>query len=378
MVTILGIESNVLSLLICLILLFSLRNKAVNAKREYKIVLVMAYLMSVIFACSAIIDICMMFKGTAAIVFSNIFYYISLFTSCAIPLVFYILFYTKYLKSFKPLIFGLTLLPFILNTVFLIVNIFSGILFTIDVGKINYHGILMPLFIIFCYFYVIGALLLIIINHKKSDSKQIKHFFIIILTPILGTVVQYTIGGDNLIFQCCVVSLFFYYINVLRDKANLDYLSGLYNRMQADEFIDNKIKHVSYQKSFSGMMIDVNDFKKINDNFGHDEGDKAIERVALILKHNVFKRDFVARQGGDEFLIIFDTDNYEELTRIAGRLNHAFERFNSTNKLPYQLSISMGYDIYSKKTKLSRKEFLHHLDELMYYDKRKRKLTKVE
>lgn len=369
MLAILGIESNLLSLLLCVVLILSLRTKAINAKREYKIVLIMAHLMSIIFICGTVIDICLPFDNISSIIITSIFYHFYLIMSSVIPLLFFALFYTKFVKSFSPLVSLLIAIPFLFNIVLVLTNCFTGYLFDINNHAIHYHGILMPFFIICCYFYVIASLTLIILNHRKADSKQVIKFFAIILTPILGTFAQYTIGGDNLVWQCCVISLYYYYINILRDKANLDYLSGLYNRMQADEFIDNKIKHVSNQKTFSGMMIDVNNFKKINDTYGHAEGDKAIERVALILKHNVFKHDFVARQGGDEFLIVFQTDSYEELTRIADRLNRAFDRFNSTNKLPYKLTISMGYDIYIKSSKMSRKNFLHHLDELMYEDK---------
>ena len=91
-------------------------------------------------------------------------------------------------------------------------------------------------------------------------------------------------------------------------------------------------------------MIDVDDFKRINDELGHAVGDEALWHTADILR-GVFGKDpvFLARYGGDEFAVLGDWFGQEQIEEAIARIQEGIERFNKEGQLPLQLSMSIGY-----------------------------------
>ena len=116
-------------------------------------------------------------------------------------------------------------------------------------------------------------------------------------------------------------------------------------------------------------MIDLNNFKCINDNFGHDMGDVALQISAKILNSCVRSNDFIARYGGDEFYIVLETYNINDLEIIVDRIKTAVEVFNESSNQPYGLGFSMGYAVYDYNTHMTVEEFQKYIDVLMYGNK---------
>lgn len=96
----------------------------------------------------------------------------------------------------------------------------------------------------------------------------------------------------------------------LETLANTDPLTSMYNRRKFSEILAQEIKrHQRYQKSFSLINIDIDHFKKINDNYGHDTGDRVIEDFSQTLRSNIRETDSACRWGGEEFiLLVIETD----------------------------------------------------------------------
>jgi len=109
--------------------------------------------------------------------------------------------------------------------------------------------------------------------------------------------------------------------------------------------------------------------KRINDQFGHVIGDEALVFTAEILKNSLRNNDFLARYGGDEFMAILNIKNHHILEEVAQRINRNFANFNSSHAKPYNLNVSMGYDIYEYGCQMSSIDFIEHLDGLMYANK---------
>ena len=101
------------------------------------------------------------------------------------------------------------------------------------------------------------------------------------------------------------------YNNQLLGQANTDALTGLYNRRKAMEYLEKLL--VPSNHEFTSICIcDIDFFKKVNDNYGHDVGDTVLQGIAKTMKTTLNKISFIARWGGEEFLLVFPSCNGDE------------------------------------------------------------------
>ncbi len=157
----------------------------------------------------------------------------------------------------------------------------------------------------------------------------------------------------------------------LRNQAYKDQLTGLYNRWFFDDLLSTEIKRsIRFKHAISFLMIDVNDFKQINDVLGHEAGDKVLRSVAEIIGHSIRNTDYVIRWGGDEFLIVCpesqDPDSVKK--RILDNLDKINRR---RGKFPITLSI--GCSIWQPKDKDDEetvKKIIALADQAMYKEKK--------
>lgn len=131
----------------------------------------------------------------------------------------------------------------------------------------------------------------------------------------------------------------------LEHMSVTDGLTGLYNHKYFKKQLKAEVAKAKGKYSISLLMIDVDDFKRYNDNFGHPAGDILLERLAKILKNNMHSRDIVARYGGEEFAIILVESEPMTALNTAERIRQAVERYRfSGRELQPQgkLTISIG------------------------------------
>jgi diguanylate cyclase (GGDEF)-like protein len=123
-------------------------------------------------------------------------------------------------------------------------------------------------------------------------------------------------------------------------------------------------------------MIDMDHFKLINDTFGHQEGDNALGYMAEIIKSCAKKDDFVARYGGDEFVLAtrVEKDTAEnDINKLMNEIKVVINIFNEREVCPFKLEISYGYGVYTADGTQSLAKFLTHIDDLMYKNKNERR-----
>lgn len=166
-----------------------------------------------------------------------------------------------------------------------------------------------------------------------------------------------------------MLSLLIIYLYIQDQGLTIDYLTGAYNRLHLDNYLNYKIRVSTENKTFSAIIMDLNNFKQINDTYGHVAGDEALKETVKILKGCVNQNDFIARFGGDEFFILLDNDDYKELEYTVKRIKNAVKDYNDNTTLPYKLSFCMGYDVYNINLKADADQFLKHIDFLMYKNK---------
>ena len=170
----------------------------------------------------------------------------------------------------------------------------------------------------------------------------------------------------------CTITMLYMYLSSLDDLVSLDPLTSLNNRAQLNRYVYQELQHSSDSNDHFVIMIDLNDFKSINDVHGHIEGDRALIKTAEIIKLVCGKdphRPFIARYGGDEFILIVRSDKEDDIKRLADNLRKAFIEYDSRSEKPYQLSASIGYAPFSD----SFRSFLHAVEEAdsnLYHDKK--------
>ena len=157
----------------------------------------------------------------------------------------------------------------------------------------------------------------------------------------------------------------------------IDELTGLYNRRGFFIHGENLYKSAAIT---GGKIIlffgDLDGLKKINDSYGHKEGDEAIAATGLILKRSFQADDIVARMGGDEFtMIAANKSSIEEIQLIIDKINNNFNLYNKVSKKHYKLSISIGFSVYVPSNKLSFEALIQNADKKLYEQKRWKKIN---
>jgi diguanylate cyclase (GGDEF)-like protein len=134
---------------------------------------------------------------------------------------------------------------------------------------------------------------------------------------------------------------FFEQINRL---ATIDTLTSLMNRFRITEILSEEISRMDrYPSNLSVLMIDIDDFKSLNDTYGHLTGDRAIQEVAAGLKKNLRKQDRAGRLGGEEFLVILPATSIEGAATLARRICRYLEKsVAKTLRLERSITVSIG------------------------------------
>jgi diguanylate cyclase (GGDEF)-like protein len=171
----------------------------------------------------------------------------------------------------------------------------------------------------------------------------------------------------------CAITMFYLYLNALDELISLDPLTGLNNRGQLNRYVLQELQHSSPdKKEHCVVMIDLNDFKSINDVYGHIEGDKALIRAATLIKTtcgNDPLRPFIARYGGDEFILICKTTDENEVITLIRNIMRAFKEDNDNTEKLYLLSASFGFASF-KGTYQSFQKALERADKRLYLNKK--------
>ena len=255
----------------------------------------------------------------------------------------------------------------LISIVLLVINIFYPLVFSVSDGRYQ-RGFAYIIFLIFAAFYILDSLYLYVKRVRKNGSLKLFPVHIFLIPVILGVVIQAFFVEISITWTSIAISVAGIMTALKNEIIFTDCLTGLYNRVYL-EFLH---KRACNKKDcwVSGIMIDLNGFKQINDNYGHAEGDLALCIVADLLRKSFSEYGVVTRYAGDEFVIMLNTTDDQLIQKIIKSAKKNFVTENEKNDKPYQLSASMGYAI----TNLSNEtidDFMNRIDEQMYQDKMK-------
>ena len=136
-------------------------------------------------------------------------------------------------------------------------------------------------------------------------------------------------------------------VDRLRAQATIDPLTGCHNRRGFDEILAVEFARARrYGRPLSLVLLDIDHFKHINDDFGHEVGDHALQRIGRAVRHTFRTTDSAARYGGEEFALVFPETPREEGARLAERLRALIESLPPNAEVPRSLTASFGVAAY--------------------------------
>lgn len=212
-----------------------------------------------------------------------------------------------------------------------------------------------------------------LMNGKKTVPRRVVWelvgFYVI---PVVGTLVSMPITGMPGTWTCAAVSIVLMYIDAQDREIVRDTLTGLNNRKTLPAAFEDYARQSAPGSVLYLFMLDLDDFKSINDTFGHLVGDEALQAAARLFAQAVDgKRAMVARVGGDEFVILTMLSGEDGAMGFKRALQESMERYNAEHTLPYRLSTSVGYRAYIRGQNLE--DFMARADEALYEEKRRKR-----
>ena len=175
-----------------------------------------------------------------------------------------------------------------------------------------------------------------------------------------------------IIYQMGTTLKHFQRFSSVKNMAIFDTLTRLYNRRYFDERIRVEEQRAIYGGTpLSLILVDIDHFKKVNDTFGHSDGDQVLVKIGSLLKSSVRKKDTVARYGGEEFIVMLPEANLEVASMIAERIRRLVE------STPFDLgaarlnvSVSLGIANFPVHGARSKDELIRMADQALYDAKR--------
>jgi len=281
----------------------------------------------------------------------------------------------KKINKFKKIsikTFGWLAVPFIINGILSLGSYHFNLIFSITDENLYVRG---PLFFVSpmtSFFYYIIHLLFLYDNHEKVSKEELIILGSLTLFPAVLSIFQLYYFIYLTIWNSIGLAVVINYIYIMHEQAKRDPLTGLGNRMAYEEYIS--IWNRKSDITLSVVNIDLDGFKKINDVYGHQEGDKVLKFFARKLEEVFGEIGFAIRWGGDEFILLLNEKRRERLEQYVKILHDKIDEYNDSNDRAYRIQFSCGIAIYDDSFG-NVYEFIQHSDKLMYEEKQKKKLS---
>jgi diguanylate cyclase (GGDEF)-like protein len=209
-----------------------------------------------------------------------------------------------------------------------------------------------------------------ILNNKGYYKKgKLLALLSFVLFPLLGLLIQVIYFGVTLVWNFTTISIIFIYLKIQIKENTIDYLTELNTRGSFDNHINGWIKKAHSGTGFAMIMIDIDHFKAINDKLGHKEGDRALIVFSEALRKFLRSDDFIARYGGDEFVVLVDFTREDQILDVIKRIKDELRLLNANKVYKFELDFSYGYSFFKDSDAIDTDHFVDYVDKLMYKQK---------
>lgn len=272
----------------------------------------------------------------------------------------------------------ISLIPLITDVVFIVSSYWLGGVFFVSEQGVYQRGPLYIVHILICLFYMSLTSLKALIRsfYKKNyiKRKEYRSLAFFCIYPLLAGVGQVCLVGSPMISAGVAFAALQIYMSSRERLISVDPLTKLNNRTEMERYLDNKMKNRSANKDLYLFIMDLDYFKKINDKYGHVEGDTAITIASDALKNVVRKTNFFAcRYGGDEFVVVAEVKPDFDASEFCRTINEKLEEETKKHNKEYKLHMSIGYFKHSPEIN-GIYEFISAADRYLYKRKNEREI----
>ncbi len=262
--------------------------------------------------------------------------------------------------------YSLIFIPGILVMLGAIVNLFTPVFFEITEANVYQRTDLFLLTFAATYFYLIWGMLVAYGVRQKTDKYVFLPAITFLMPIALASLLQLLFQGISLLWVGAAIGLMSAYMSLQDERAAVDPLAGVFTRHYMNQYLENLCKKSSTAQRISGIMLDIDKFKMINDQHGHLIGDEVIRKFGELLRRAVNARGLVFRYAGDEFVIIVTNYSKEELSALINGVYAEIDKVNDEGNV-YKISCSLGLATYVPGERA--RHFLKRMDDAMYTNK---------
>jgi diguanylate cyclase (GGDEF)-like protein len=281
-----------------------------------------------------------------------------------------------YLKKPKiDIIMILILLPLIINVFVSFLSLFVPLFFYITSTNEYVRGSIFIASLLILYVYMIVPIFIVITNKRRLQYFKFYPLVFFTIPPMIGGIIQAFNYGILILWPMFSLSIFVMYVFIQTKLIALDYLTGLMNKGAFENYVSSF--NINRKNSISIIMMDLDGLKIINDTYGHLIGDEVLRVFATACIESFDKRDYIARIGGDEFVVVSSLSNKEEIKMYLDKLNFNLRKIGLINGMPDTLSYSYGFDIYDPKKESSLRSLIESADQKMYINKAQKKCPPI-
>ena len=216
------------------------------------------------------------------------------------------------------------------------------------------------------YLHIVYAAALTVKFRGKTNIGVIRGVMAVFILPVIGTIIQSFYNRFLFTWPMLALAVVVTYMFLETTSGTLDRLTNLYSRAKFDEYV-----HFIKERGelFGLIMIDLDDFKAVNDNYGHQAGDVVLTEFARILKQVFRSERMVARIGGDEFMVV----TYHDANAAGKSVTAVRDVMGRLKKIPALKTLRFSYGFIQNTPELSIDDLLSKVDHRMYDDKAKNK-----
>jgi len=264
--------------------------------------------------------------------------------------------------------------PVVLLIAFIPFNVRLGWVFTIDAENVYHREWGFIVYTAVTYGILIYASIRSLIKARDSswveDRKHCYTMAFFMVLPSVGGVIQAFFYGLSLNWILASVSILLVYIEAQNRQISTDPLTGLNNRRELSKFLLRETREAPREGVLAVLMMDVDNFKQVNDTYGHFYGDGVLLTVAKTLKSSCKNTDaFLGRYGGDEFCVVYPSADSSAVDRLIETIRSGLKSWNEGHPNECPISLSIGSAAFDPEQDACADSLISRADRVMYEEK---------